>query len=46
MASKTDVWREIAEKELRGKPLDDLTWKTLEDIEVKPLYTEDDLSRA
>ncbi|QGX97797.1 methylmalonyl-CoA mutase [Roseovarius faecimaris] len=44
MASKTDVWREIAEKELRGKPLDDLTWKTLEDIEVKPLYTEDDLA--
>ena len=42
MVSKNDAWREIAEKELRGKTVDDLTWKTLEGIEVKPLYTEDD----
>ena len=44
MAPKTDEWRELAEKELRGRPLDDLTWHTLEDIAVKPLYTEDDLA--
>ncbi|MCR9114751.1 MAG: methylmalonyl-CoA mutase [Rhodobacteraceae bacterium] len=43
MASKKDAWREIAEKELRGRPLGELTWKTLEGIEVRPLYTEDDL---
>ena len=28
---------------MRGKPLEDLTWKTLEGINVKPLYTEADL---
>ena len=32
-------WADIAAKELRGKPLDDLTWNTLEGIAVKPLYT-------
>ncbi|MEN8896393.1 MAG: methylmalonyl-CoA mutase [Yoonia sp.] len=35
-------WSDIAAKELRGKSLDDLTWKTLEGIDVKPLYTADD----
>ncbi|MEM6760560.1 MAG: methylmalonyl-CoA mutase [Pseudomonadota bacterium] len=43
MTSKKDDWRNIAERELRGRPLNDLTWKTLEGIEVQPLYTEDDL---
>ncbi|OED50289.1 methylmalonyl-CoA mutase [Leisingera sp. S232] len=37
-----DEWRALAEKELRGRAVDDLNWQTLEDIEVKPLYTEDD----
>ncbi|MFW2422479.1 MAG: methylmalonyl-CoA mutase [Porticoccaceae bacterium] len=36
---KLDQWRELAEKELRGKPLEDLTWQTPEGIAVKPLYT-------
>ncbi|PSL22070.1 methylmalonyl-CoA mutase [Shimia abyssi] len=40
--SDTKKWAELAEKELRGKPLDDLTWNTLEGIDVKPLYTEAD----
>ena len=35
-------WEEIAKKELRGKPLDALTWDTLEGIAVKPLYTSAD----
>ncbi|MEP5152637.1 methylmalonyl-CoA mutase, partial [Planktotalea sp.] len=35
-------WRALAEKELRGRPLEDLTWNTLEGIDVKPLYTEAD----
>ena len=39
MTEKTEAWRELAEKELRGRPLDDLTWNTLEGIDVKPLYT-------
>jgi methylmalonyl-CoA mutase len=37
-----EKWAEIAKAELRGKPLGDLTWKTLEGIEVQPLYTADD----
>ena len=44
MASKKDEWRSIAEKELRGRPLDDLTWKTLEGIDIQPLYTEEDVA--
>ena len=43
MTAKKDAWRALAEKELRGKPLDALTWNTLEGIEVQPLYTEDDV---
>lgn len=36
-------WRELAEKELRGRALEDLDWKTPEGITVKPLYTAEDL---
>lgn len=43
MTSKKNAWRSLAEKELRGRPLDDLKWNTLEGIDVQPLYTEDDL---
>ncbi|MDB4115515.1 methylmalonyl-CoA mutase, partial [Planktomarina sp.] len=32
-----------AEKELRGKSLKDLTWRTLEGIDVQPVYTAEDL---
>ena len=38
-----DEWQALAGKELRGKPLDSLTWRTLEGIEVKPVYTAADL---
>lgn len=37
-------WEALAEKELRGKPLEDLTWDTPEGIAVKPLYTSEDVS--
>ena len=43
MATKKDEWHALAEKELRGRPVDDLTWETLEGIKVQPLYTADDL---
>ncbi|MEM9577707.1 MAG: methylmalonyl-CoA mutase [Pseudomonadota bacterium] len=46
MSSKKDTWRDLAEGELRGRPLDDLKWKTLEGIEVQPLYTEEDLAQV
>jgi methylmalonyl-CoA mutase len=38
-------WLALAAKELGGKPLDTLTWQTLEGIAVKPLYTAEDLER-
>ncbi|WPZ30379.1 methylmalonyl-CoA mutase [Sulfitobacter sp. OXR-159] len=37
-------WKELATGELRGRSLDDLTWKTLEGIDVQPLYTADDVN--
>ncbi|MDT8327176.1 MAG: methylmalonyl-CoA mutase family protein, partial [Roseovarius sp.] len=44
MTMKKDEWRKLAEAELRGRPLDDLTWNTLEGIPVQPLYTEEDVA--
>ncbi|MBW2296983.1 MAG: methylmalonyl-CoA mutase [Deltaproteobacteria bacterium] len=45
MSEKPDIekWKELATKQLRGKPLDFLNWETPEGIEVKPLYTAEDL---
>ncbi|MGA9435101.1 MAG: methylmalonyl-CoA mutase family protein, partial [Roseobacter sp.] len=43
MSSKKENWRGLAEGELRGRAVEDLTWKTLEGIDVAPLYTADDL---
>jgi len=41
MPEKPDVqkWTELATKQLRGRPLEDLNWLTPEGIVVKPLYT-------
>ncbi len=38
-------WLALAAKELGGKPVDTLSWQTLEGIAVKPLYTAADLER-
>jgi methylmalonyl-CoA mutase len=38
-----DAWRALARKELKGRAPEDLTWKTVEGIDIKPLYTEADL---
>ena len=38
------AWRAAAEKSLRGKPVDSLTWQTPEGIPVKALYTAADLA--
>ncbi len=35
-------WKALAEKELRGRALDDLTWDTAEGIAVKPVYGPED----
>ena len=42
-SANKDDWRKLAEGELRGRALEDLTWKTLEGIDVSPLYTAADL---
>ncbi|TAJ40119.1 MAG: methylmalonyl-CoA mutase [Reyranella sp.] len=38
-------WEKLAAKELRDRPLSDLTWMTPEGIPVKPLYTAADLEQ-
>ncbi len=45
MSQVPDVnsWKALAEKELRGKPLESLNTQTPEGIEIKPLYTAEDL---
>ena len=40
--SKVD-WQKLAEKELRGKSVKELNWLTLEGVEVKPVYSEEDI---
>ena len=40
-APDLDAWRDAAAKEVKGR---DLTWHTPEGIEVKPLYTADDVA--
>jgi methylmalonyl-CoA mutase len=47
MAKQSDIkkWKDLATKELRGKPLESLDWKTPEGIAVKPLYTAEDLKQ-
>ncbi|WP_456390289.1 methylmalonyl-CoA mutase [Profundibacter sp.] len=42
MTKKKEAWAKRAEKELRGRPLDGLTWQTPEGINVQPVYTADD----
>ncbi len=36
-------WTEIAEKQMKGKSVETLSWMTPEGIKVKPLYTAEDL---
>jgi len=40
--SNKDDWAERAEKELRGRSLDELTWDTPEGIAVQPVYSAED----
>lgn len=45
MSNKQSIndWAELASKELKGKPADSLNWMTPEGIQVKPVYTAEDL---
>jgi len=38
-----DRWRDLASKERKGAPADDLIWHTPEGLDVKPLYTRADV---
>ena len=41
--ANTEKWKQMAEKEMKGKPADSLLWKTPEGITIKPLYTKEDM---
>src|SRR5688572_16002253 len=43
MTISQEKWRQLAERELKASP-DTLIWHTPEGIDVKPLYTADDLA--
>jgi methylmalonyl-CoA mutase len=45
MTDKLEKWRAAAEREIKADP-EKLTWRTPEGIDVKPVYTEDDLASA
>ncbi|MGD9248258.1 MAG: methylmalonyl-CoA mutase, partial [Desulfobacteraceae bacterium] len=38
-----DQWKTLAAKQLRGRPLEDLTWQCPEGISIPPLFTGQDL---
>ena len=38
-------WEKQASRELRGKATSSINWKTTEEIEIKPLYTSEDLEK-
>ncbi|MEM8629688.1 MAG: methylmalonyl-CoA mutase [Pseudomonadota bacterium] len=43
MTDAKATWKELAKKELKGRDPADLTWHTLEGIDVAPVYSEADL---
>ena len=43
MTQDKSKWSELASKELRDRSAEDLTWKTLEGIDIHALYTQEDL---
>ena len=42
LPSREEAWREAVEKDT-GRSVEDLAWKTMEQIDVKPVYTPDDI---
>ena len=43
MTDPREFWKTLAEKELKGRSLDELTWETPEGIAVEPVYSAVDL---
>ena len=44
-SSSLKDWEKQAARELKGKPVSSIHWKTPEGIEIKPLYTAEDLEK-
>ncbi|MCH8467586.1 MAG: methylmalonyl-CoA mutase [Roseinatronobacter sp.] len=44
MSDPKQRWSALAAKELRNRPVESLTWQTLEGVPVQPLYTEADIA--
>ena len=44
MGQDKSKWSALADKELRDKSAEDLNWKTLEGIDISPIYTQEDLN--
>ena len=42
-APDREQWRERAEREA-GRPLDTLVWRTMEQLDIRPLYTAEDIA--
>ncbi len=40
-----DEWRKLAKKELKGREIETLIWKSPEGIDIQPLYTAQDLEK-
>lgn len=38
-----EAWQKAAQKEIKSKPIEELSWNTNEGITVKPLYTAEDI---
>lgn len=41
-----DEWKKLAEKKLKGQPVESLTWETSEGIKIKPIYTAEDVKAS
>lgn len=38
-----EQWQQLAAKELKGQPIEDLTWQTTDSIAISPVYGQDNL---
>ncbi len=39
-----DEWKAVAQRERKGRPVEELVWETPEGVAVRPLYTEEDVA--
>ena len=46
MTMNLEDWRDLAQRELRGRTIEDITWHTIDGIDVRPLYNSTDLESS